>query len=70
MDFISVLIGMAIGCLSTLAGIGIKILYFKLKPYLDTFKAIKGIEFDELYKNFIDDATKNVIDMDKKDEKK
>jgi hypothetical protein len=42
MDFISIILGMGLGCLATILGIGIKILYFRLIPYLEIYHFAKN----------------------------
>jgi hypothetical protein len=68
MEFISVLLGMGIGISSVLLGIGLNILYSKLKPYFLAYKVVKGVNFDDLYKNLIDDIkpVEEVKETDKK----
>jgi hypothetical protein len=67
MDFISILIGMGIGVGSVMLGIGLNILYSKLKPYFLAYKVVKGTDFDDLYKNFFNDIKPK--DEDKPEEK-
>lgn len=70
MDFISILIGIGIGVGSVFLGIGLNILYNRLKPYFMAYKVVKGVNFDDLYKNLIDDIKpkeiENKEDTDKK----
>jgi hypothetical protein len=65
-DFISISIGMVIGIVACIIGILLKILYFRTKPYLDTLKVFKGVEFDQLYKNFMNDINKPIEEKDDK----
>jgi len=55
MDFISILIGIGIGVGSVFLGIGLNILYNKFKPYFLAYKVVKETNFDDLFKNLMDD---------------
>jgi len=55
MDFISVLIGMGLGAGSVFLGIGLNLLYNRLKPYFMAYKVVKETNFDDLFKNLMDD---------------
>jgi hypothetical protein len=67
MELISVLIGMGLGTGSVFLGIGLNILYNRLKPYFMAYKVVKGVNLDDLYKNLMDDIKpKEEIKEDKK----
>jgi hypothetical protein len=69
MDFISILIGILLGSSGVLIGIGLKILYNKIKPYLELFSFAKK-ELIEPKKGILgkimDELTDNEKDKDVK----
>jgi hypothetical protein len=75
MELISVLVGVILGVFATLTGIGLKILYIKLIPYLSLLSLVKEgkedveqEEQDDLYSTVLNEVAK-LLSEAKKEEK-